>query len=92
MRKLARGTVPTTIMVIEPAWNTVPVVVPIARVRHRLELGLLGIQSRGLVIRVGDIELIVLQTHLSECLAKCVFRLGQVGILLQDDSEVCVRR
>lgn len=40
MRKLALETSRAAVAIIIPAGKTVPLVVPIARVRHRLELGL----------------------------------------------------
>jgi hypothetical protein len=84
------GATQTTITIVEPARNTVPLMVPIARVRHRLELDLDVIQPRELIIRVKVVLLVTALNHEGASLSKRVFRLGRVGILCQDRLKVCV--
>jgi hypothetical protein len=91
MGKPTVGTAQAAVVIVEPARNTVPLMFPITRVRHRLELELGIVQQRGLfIIRVDVVVLAVALVHEGVRLSKRVFRLGRVGILLQDCFEVCV--
>lgn len=90
MGKPAVGAAQATIVVIEPARDTVSLVVPICRVRHGLELNLGVIQLRSLIALVEGVFLLNAFDHEGIRLTKYLFRLGRVGILCQDGLEVCV--
>ena len=81
MGKSTVGTAQAAIMIIEPARNTIALVVPVARVRHRLELELDAVHRRELIIRVGAVVLVIALVHEGNRLAKRIFRLGRVGIV-----------
>ena len=77
-------------MIVKPTGNQVPLVVPVARVRHGLELDLAVVQLRSLVALVGWIILLNMFDHEGIRLTKFLFRVGRVGILRQDGLEVCI--
>ena len=77
-------------MVMKPTWDTIALVVPIARVRHGLELDFVVVQLRSLVALVGGVILLNVFNHEGIRLTKFLFRVGRVGILCQDGLEVCI--
>lgn len=81
MGKPTAGTAQAAITIIEPARNTVPLAMPVTRIRHRLELELGAVQLRELIIRVGVVALVIALAHEGIRLAKRVFRLVRLGIL-----------
>ena len=89
MRKPAGVPALAAITIIEFARNAIASMVPVARVRHRLELGLCVTQQRNLVVRVRNVVIVVARAYQRERLAKRVFRLGRAGVLAQDRLEVC---
>ena len=76
VRKPALGTADATVVVVEPAGDAVPVVVPIARVGRRLELDLFVTQQRILIVRDRKVILFVALAHECERLAERLCRLG----------------
>jgi hypothetical protein len=82
MRKPAVVPARTAIMVIKCTRNAIAFVVPIARVRHRLELDLYVVQQRTLVVRIRRVVVVVALAHQRERLTKRVFRFGRAGVLL----------
>jgi hypothetical protein len=91
MRKSAVVPALAALVVIEPARNSVPLVIPIARIRHRFELHFGVAQQRSLVVRDSNIVLVIALAYEVMRLTKRVFRLGRAGILLQDRLEICPR-
>ena len=79
------------IMVIESTRNAIASMVPVARVRHRLELELCLAQQRTIVTRARKVVNIVARAHQRERLAKNVFHFGRAEVLAQDRLEVCPR-
>ena len=88
VRKPALGTTDAAVVVVEPAGDATPLVVPIARVKRRLELELLVTQQRIFIVRDRKFILFVVLAHEDERLAGHLFHLSRVGVLTEDDSEV----
>jgi hypothetical protein len=91
MRKSAIVPMLAAIVVIEPARNSVPLVIPIARVGYRFELDFSVDQQRSLVVRVRKIVIVLALAHEGKCLTKRIFCLGRAGVLFQDRLEICPR-
>ena len=91
VRKPALGATHTAFMIVKPTGNPVPLVVPIARVRHGLELELWFAQRRErFVNQDGPFRFGALVQEVN-CLVERLLCLGRVRILFEDDLKVYVR-
>jgi hypothetical protein len=91
VRKLALETSRAAIVIVKRTGITVPLVVPVTRIRNRLELGLRVVDRRTTLFRIDDTEVILVAlTHENYYLVECLLCFGRFWILPENGREVCV--
>ena len=89
VRKLALDTPSTAIVIVIRTGKTIPFVVPITRVRNRLELGLRFVDRRATLLRVDPSEVaLVAFNHESDYLVERRPCFSRVWLLLEDGRKV----
>ena len=89
MRELALDTPSTAIVIVIRTGKTVPLVMPITRVRDRLELCLRFVDRRTTLFRVDPSKVtLVALDHERDYLFECRVCFGRVWLLLEDGRKV----
>jgi hypothetical protein len=88
VRKLALETSRAAIVIVKRTGITVPLVVPVTRIRNRLELGLRVVDRRTTLFRIDDTEVILVAlTHENYYLVECLLCFGRFWILPEKRSR-----